>query len=120
MAYKNIISLFLLFFFASPKKNQILRLRSGSDPDKDYIPFSGLFPDEAFVLLYFNINKLQRHLFFLKIKHYLKIITPKKSPAKKSGAVVFVFTISYYFPPPPLLPRCGLVDGSIASFQIFI
>ena len=51
-------------FFFSPKKNQILRLRSGSDPRKRLHPFSELFPDEAFVLLYFNINKLQRHLFF--------------------------------------------------------
>jgi len=36
---------FFMFFFASPKKNQ------KTSPAKDYIPFAGWFPDQAFVLL---------------------------------------------------------------------
>jgi hypothetical protein len=36
---------FFMFFFASPKKNQ------KKSPAKDYIPFAGGFPDQAFVLL---------------------------------------------------------------------
>ena len=36
---------YVLFFFACPKKNQ------KKTPTKDYIPFVGLFPDLAFVLL---------------------------------------------------------------------
>ena len=38
-------SFLLLFFFASPKKNQ------KRSPTKDYIPFVGWYPDWAFVLL---------------------------------------------------------------------
>jgi len=34
-----------IFFFACPKKNQ------KRSPAKEYIPFAGWFPDEAFVLL---------------------------------------------------------------------
>jgi hypothetical protein len=44
-SYSFKVLYFLLFFFASPKKNQ------KKSPTKDYIPFVGGFPDLAFVLL---------------------------------------------------------------------
>jgi hypothetical protein len=44
IAFRTSVLVFY-FFFASPKKKQ------KRSPAKDYIPFAGRFPDQAFVLL---------------------------------------------------------------------
>jgi hypothetical protein len=55
--YLFLSSSFFLFFFCGKKETK-------KPPEKDYIPFSGWFPDRAFVLLYFKIYKLKQFSFF--------------------------------------------------------